>query len=1042
MFRVFIDRPILCSSLFLLIILGGIIGFVKLPIAQYPSITPPLVEVTASYPGATADVVSQSVAAPLEQQLNGTPNMIYMQSNCSNTGSMTIQITFDADADPDIAAVDVQNRVKLAESRLPAEVVENGLKVEKKAAFLLMIITVHSDRKQYDYAYLSNFATINVMDFLRRVPGVGQIRNMASRYYSMRIWLNPQRMAGLGITVNDVRDVIKEQNSEAGVGTVGIRPNEGVSLILPFIATGRLTSVEEFEDIIIRANLDGSMVLLRDIAKVELGSSDYNRTSLFDGSEAAAIGVYLLPNANPVATARNIKRVLAENSGNFPEGIEYSFLYDYGRTVEAWIGAIVKNLIIAFAIAVVVVGVFLKNIRAALIPIIVIGSSFFGSFAILGLVGISINMLSMFGLIFALGFFVDDTVLIIHKTKTLIAEQNLSSHQAAIQSIKETAGTIITVSLMLAAVFILVGFIGGIPGKLFREFSNTLAVCVMISALVTLTLTPSFCALFLKQKTSANTAYEKEKSVHRTKNDRLYEIFSFFLRRPILGIFLLVLIIISSFVLSKIVPASFLPEEDHGYIFTEYILPDGASFERTSELVDRAQQYFINHPAVEHVLSITGISARIGVVESRGHSLIVLKPWSKRASGQTSAEAIINDAQQRMQYPEAVTFLFNPPTIPGLGTGGGFVFMLQDRTGVNWQGLVETTQKLLELGNASPVLQDMSTNMQAQVPQLYFDVDKNKAKMLGVSLPDIYGTMSAFLSSSYVNDFNLRNRVYRVKIQAAKRFRRFPSNFDQFYVKSSAGIMVPIGSLATIKPISGPGAKRRYNMFDAVTVLGRANDGYSSGEAIAEIERIAKEILPPGFGYEWSGITYEEIKAAGQTTPIFIIAILVILILLAARFESWLVPFAVICVIPIAITGAFVGLWIGQLENGLYFQISLVAVVGLALKYASVTAAYAKSQYDTGLKPAEAAINAVRLRLRPLMMSSFGFIPALLPLILARGAGAASRQSIAAGAFSGLITASVLGIFYVPFLFYLIFSIKDKFVSRIKSKEILQERAG
>lgn len=1040
MFRVFIDRPILCSSLFLLVVLGGIIGFVKLPIAQYPSITPPLVEVTASYPGATADVVSQSVAAPLEQQLNGTPNMIYMQSNCSNTGSMTIQITFDADADPDIAAVDVQNRVKLAESRLPAEVVENGLKVEKKAAFLLMIITVHSDRKQYDYAYLSNFATINVMDFLRRVPGVGQIRNMASRYYSMRIWLNPQRMAGRGITVNDVRNAIREQNSEAGVGTVGIQPNEGVSLVLPFVATGRLTSVEEFEDIIIRANLDGSMVRLRDIAKVELGSSDYNRTSLFDGSEAAAIGVYLLPNANPVATARNIQRVLAENSGNFPEGIEYSFLYDYGRTVEAWIGAIVKNIVIAFAISVVVIGLFLKNIRAALIPIIVIGSSFFGSFAILGLVGISINMLSMFGLIFALGFFVDDTVLIIHKTKTLIAEQNLSSRQAAIQSIKETAGTIITVSLMLAAVFILIGFMGGIPGRLFREFSNTLAVCVIISALVTLTLTPSFCVVFLRQKTRLNTNYDKEKSDHLTKKNGLYKILSFFFRRPILGILLLILIIASGFVLSKTVSASFLPEEDHGYILTEYILPDGASFERTSKLIDRAQEYFINHPAVEHVLSIKGISARIGVVESRGHSLVVLKPWSER-SVQTTAEVIINDAQQKLQYPEAITFLFNPPTIPGLGSGGGFVFILQDRTGTDWQGLVETTQKLLALGNASPVLQDMSTNMQAQVPQLHFEVDKNKAKMLGVSLPDIYGTMSAFLSSSYVNDFNLRNRVYRVKIQAAKRFRRFPSNFDQFYVKSSAGAMVPINSLATIKPVTGPGAKRRYNMFDAVTILGRANDGYSSGEAIAEIERIAKEISPPGFGYEWSGITYEEIKAAGQTTPIFIIAMLIILIFLAARFESWLVPFAVICVIPIAITGAFAGLWIGQLENGLYFQISLVAVVGLALKQASVTASYAKSQYDTGRKPAEAAINAVRLRLRPLMMSSFGFIPALLPLILARGAGAASRQSIAAGAFSGLIAASVLGIFYVPFLFYLIFSIKDKFVSRIKNKEILREKS-
>ncbi|MHC4322677.1 MAG: efflux RND transporter permease subunit [Planctomycetota bacterium] len=1027
MFRAFIDRPVLTSSIMLLIVMAGVIGLLTLPVSQYPPLTPPIVEVSCSYPGADADTVRQAVAVPLEQQLNGTPNMVYMSSNCASDGRLRIQITFDADADPDISAVDVQNRVKLAESKLPAEVRRLGIDVKKVAAALLMIIAVHSDQERYDYAYLSNFGTINIMDFIRRVPGVGIVSNIATRYYSMRIWLDPIKMNALNITVADIRNAIREQNAEAGMGTAGLQPVEGTQIVTPLRTRGRLQSAQEFEKIVLRSTPEGSVVLLKDVAEVKLGSSDYNRTSMFDGTEAAALSVSLLPQANPVSTARAIRRTLEENSKNFPKGVQYSILYDNGRNVEAWIFSAVKNLGAAVAIALVVVGVLLRRIRLMVIPVFIIPVTLLGVFAVMGLFDISINMLSLFGLIFAIGFILYDIIIIVHATHKSIEQKGVDIKEAASGTIKSQAGTIIATNIMLTAVFIVVGFMGGIPGRLFRAFSYTLAICVIISTMISLTLTPALCGFFLKKQSGSISGLSGKLS----RPNLFSKLVAAFARVPAIGALTVVIILAAGFAVYRDVPTAFLPEEDQGYILTEFELPNGAAFSRTSRMMDKADDYFRSLPTVQHVLSLKGISVRVGTIDSRGHFLVVLKPSSERRDPKKSAKAIMEKARIDVDHPEAITYLMNPPTIPGLGGGGGFFLILQERTGRNWEGLVQFTEELLQRCSECPILRDLATDLQTDVPQVWVEVDKMKAKTLGVSLTNIYSTVRALLSSSYVNDFNLLNRVYRVKIQAQTSYRDHPEDISNFYVRGRNNAMVPIESLVTIRKISGPGAKGRYNMFDAAGIFGIPRPGYSSGDAMAEVERILGEIMPPGFGYEWTAISYEEKKAAGQIGPILIVVGCVVILLLAARFENWLAPLAVLPMLLVAFAGAVVALWLTGVENGLYFQISIVALMGLTLKQTSVSIAAMIDLYRNGESPSSAAINGMQSQVKPLLISSFAFIPALFPLILARGAGAGSQGAIATGAFGGLLTVTVTGVLLVPSCFCLIFMLKETLWKRM-----------
>ena len=1038
MIRIFIDRPVLSSSILVLIFLGGVVGLINLPLNQYPEITPPLVSVSASLPGASADVAKQSIATLLEQQLNGTPRMQYMESGCTNTGGATITITFDADADPDIAAVDVQNRVKLAESRLPLEVVENGINVEKKAAFLLMFIAVYSDRPEHDYAYISNFSTINILDFLKRVPGVGSVSNIASRYYSMRVWLNPARMTGLGVTIADIRSAISEQNADAAAGMLGTQPIDGVSLFFPLMTGGRLKTVEEFENIIVRANPDSSMIYLKDIARIELGSSDYNKTSLFDGKEATILGVYLLPKANPVATARNIRRVLEENAKDFPAGLNYRIIYDYGQTIQSWLYQVGKGIVIAVIAALVVLSVLLRCKRVFLIFAFILPVIVVGSLGLFGIVGLNINMLSLLAVLFAVGFALDDLIQVFYQIQLCMKQEQLSIKEASLMAAKQKAPSILVTAFLLVSVLGVIGFMAGIPGKLYREFSYALAICIFVSALISVTIIPALFA-FLLRKTDIETIASIKFGQSKFKR-----IWSCFTSKPLLPLMVWAILTFGCYGLLKILPTAFLPEEDQGYILAEVILPDGTAFERTSKVMDRAVDYFTQHPAVDHIISVKGISARVGTIDSRGHFVVMLKPWSVRRKGGYTADSMIQQARMHYaEYPESLIFLFNPPTIPGLGAGGGFVLMLQDRTGRNWEGLVELTRMFIDLCNQSPVIQDASTNMQPSIPQFNFIVDKEKAKVFDVSLKDVYGTCSTLLTSSHVGDFNLMNRIYRVKLQAESRFRRFPSDLSQYYVRSSGGQMVPIATLVELIPTSGPGAKRRYNMFDATTVLGTPAPGYSSGQAIQEAESILKEILPPGFGYQWSGVTNEEIIASKQIVPMLILSFIIIIVLLAGLYESWITPAAVLPVITIVLAGALVALLVTGSANGLYFQISMVALVTLAIKQASITVSDLKTQNTLESSLEEFADIVAEKRLLPVLLVNVTIIIGLIPFVLAQGDGAATRRIFTVGVLGGLIANTLLGITLIPAFAYYVFKLQKKwFSSKMKTKNPIKEAVG
>jgi len=1015
--KLFINRPVLATAVLMLILLAGILGIISLPVNHYPEISPPIVTVGASLPGASADMAKQAVASIIEQNLNGTPKMQYMESTCTNTGGVNIKLTFAADANPDIAAVDVQNRVKKAEVRLPFETIEKGITVEKQGSTMLMMIAVHSDRPEYDYTYLSNFTTISIFDFIKRVPGVGGVSNLATRYFSMRVWLNPARMASLDVTVTDIRNAIKEQNSDKSAGTVGTQPTDGVSLFFPLITGGRLESVQDFEDVMIRTSADGSTVLLKDVARLELGSSDYNKTSRYDGKEATIISVSLLPKANPVATAKAIRQVLAENAKDFPKGISYSYVYDYGASIKLWLGSVVRGLVIAFIIIIFALAIILRNLRAVLVIACALPVIFIGAFALFGIFDLTLNMMSLLGVLLSMGLCLDDVIMIVYRTRRCLSEERHDAKGAALSAAQSLMQPVVVTALLLIAVFGVIGFMGGIPGKLFREFSYAMASCIFVSAILSISLVPALCALLLRKK-DAYVAAQKEGLFMR--------MVTVFAKVPLLGFVCWLMITGGAGWLAKTTPTAFLPDEDHGYIFAEIVLPDGAAFSRTSAAMDRMESYLMAHPAVDHIVSIKGVSARVGVLDSRGHFLVLLKPWAQRTAAGMDVRAIMKEAGAVLnQVPEAVTLLFSPPTIPGLGAGNGFLLKLQDRSGRNWDGLVEVTETFLAESEKSRVIFGVSTNMQASMPQIGFSVDERKTKALGIPVKDVYTTCSTLLTSAKVNDFNLGNRVYEVKLQADQAFRQYPGDIRHYYVRSGGGDMVPISALTEMEIATGPGAKSRYNMFDAVTVMGYSSPGFSSGEAIEEVQAILKRILPPGFGFQWSGITDEEIKASKQMAPMLLLVVVLVIILLAALLNSWILPFAVLPGITVALLGAFVALWLTGMKMDLYFQISLLALLGFAVKQASTTVSQAGVSYSEGLSPMASSLNAINARMFPVLLSLGCFLLGLSPFLFAEGAGAQTRRIFSVGVIGGGISMMVFGIMVTAVFTYIILSFQN-----------------
>ena len=1027
----FIDRPIFSIVISIVIVIVGVLGLFLLPIDQYPQIVPPVVKVSASYPGASAQTVTQAVATPIEQELNGTPGMLYMESTNSNSGSFSATITFDISTDPDLAAVEIQNRVKQAEARLPAEVVQNGISVEKQASSRLMTVTLRSNDPKFDEIYLSNYATLNVLDMLRRVKGVGSVSNVGSRYYAMQIWVQPDRLANLGLTVDDLQKALKDQNRESAAGVLGQQPISDIDITTPIIAQGRLSSVGEFEDIVIRANPDGSLIRLRDVARISLEAQSYNTESGINGGNAAVLNINMLPGANAMEVAESVKKEMEEISRNFPEGITYEIPFDMTSYISQSINEVYHTLFEALILVILVVFLSLQNWRATLIPVIAVPISLIGTFGIMLAFGFSLNMMTLLGLILAIGIVVDDAIVVVENVERIMNEEHLSPYEATKKAMQGLGSAIIATSLVLCAVFVPVSFLTGITGQLYRQFTITIAVSVLISTLVALTLSPAMCALLLKPDSG-----KKKNKLFRNINlwlargNRLYEkLIRKGLKHAHRVVAAFGISLIAIWVLNEIVPQSFMPQEDQGYFTVELELPEGATLERTRHITERAMNYLMSREDVEYVLNVTGSSPRVGTNQSRSQLTVILKPWEDRKS--SNLRDIMEEIREELKkYPESKIYLSTPPVIPGLGSSGGFEMVLEARSDASYADLQRAADTLLYYASQRKEISGLSSSIQNDIPQLYFDVDRDKAQMLGVKIADIFSTLKTFTGSIYVNDFNMFNRIYRVYIQAEAPYRAHKDNLGLFFVKGSNNAMIPITALGTTSYTTGPGTIRRFNMFTSTTISGEAAPGYSSGQAMAILEEIASKHLPKNIGIEWSGLSYQEKHVSGQTAYILALALLFVFLFLAAQYESWSIPIAVILSLPIAGVGAYLGNWICGLENNIYFQIGLVMLVGLVAKNAILIVEFAKDEVEKGNNAVDAVIKAAHLRFRPIVMTSLAFILGMLPLVFASGPGSASRQGIGTGVFFGMIVAITVGIIFVPLLFVWVYKLKSKIMKR------------
>ena len=1033
----FIDRPVFSTVISVIIVLVGIIGLTLLPIDQYPNIVPPVVRVTASYPGASAQTVAQAVATPIEQELNGTPGMLYMESKNTNSGSFTANITFDISSNPDLAAVEVQNRVKQAEARLPVEVVQNGISVEKVAANKLVTVTLLTDDPKFDEIYLSNYATLNVLDMLRRVPGVGRVSNVGSRYYAMQIWVQPDKLASLGLTVQDLQKALKDQNRESAAGVLGQQPIENVDVTIPITATGRLSSVNQFENIVIRAGQDGSIIRLKDVARVSLEAQSYNTESGINGGNAAVMDVYMLPGANALEVAENVKKEMQEISKSFPEGITYDIPFDMTTYISESIHHVYKTLFEALLLVILVVFLSLQSWRATLIPAIAVPISLIGTFGVMLIFGFSLNMMTLLGLILAIGIVVDDAIVVVENVDRIMREEHLSPYEATKKAMQGIGGALIAMSLVLCAVFVPVSFLSGITGQLFRQFTVTIAVSVIISTIVALTLSPVMCSIFLKPPQPD----EKKNFIFRKINEglasgnRFYEKMiraSLHHRRRMAAFFGVT--IIGIWVFSSLVPSSFMPKEDQGYFTVELELPVGATLERTRVVTDRAMAFLMRQPDVQYVLNVTGTSPRVGSNQSNSQLTVILKPWKERK------ETDINKTMETVRdslsvYPESKVYISTPAVIPGLGTSGGFSMVLEARGDATYEDLQRAADTLMFYASQRKEFTGLSTNVTRDIPQLFFDADRDKIQMIGVPLADVFSTLKAFTGSIYVNDFNMFNRVYRVYIQADAPYRAHKDNLNLFFVKSSNGTMVPVNALGSTQYTTGPGTINRFNMYYAITVNGEAAHGYSSGQAMDLLESIAREHLPDNIGIEWSGLSYQEKKEGGQTGVVLGLALLFVFLFLAAQYESWSIPIAVLLSLPIAIAGAYLGVWALGYEANVYFLIGLVMLVGLVAKNAILIVEFAKEEVEKGKPLEEAAVTAAHLRFRPIVMTSLAFILGMLPLVFATGPGSASRQDIGTGVFFGMIVAITAGIVFVPFFFVQIYKLREKMSGKRKKNK-------
>ncbi len=1037
--RFFIDRPIFASVISIVIVIAGLVTMRTLPIAQYPEISPPTVQVTANYPGANAEVVAETVAQPIEEQVNGVEDMLYMSSTSSNTGSYTLTVTFEVGTDLDMAAVLVQNRVAIAEPTLPEEVKRLGVSTKKQSTNILLIASLFAPEEAYDTLYLSNYATLRIKDELARIDGVGDVRIFGARDYSMRIWLDADRLKARELTTSDVVAALREQNVQVAAGMVGQDPApSGQSFQYTVTTLGRLNNVEQFGDIIVKNAPGGRLTRVSDVARIELGAKNYGERTQYKGKPSVAIGIYQLPGANALDVADQVQAKLAHLSKDFPEGMAYHVPFNTTTFVDTAIEEVVQTLLIAVLLVFITIFVFLQDWRATLIPALTIPVSLIGTFAVMAALGIGINLVSLFGIVLAIGIVVDDAIVVVENAVRNINELGLSAREATIQAMQEVTGPVIATTLVMLAVFVPTAFLGGITGQLYRQFALTISAATVFSSINALTLSPALCALVLRpSKVSHNWFFRLfNNAFDRTRN--IYaRLLSVLIRRAALTLILFLVLAGGAFWGFSRLPTGFVPAEDQGYAFVSIQLPDAASVERTAEVVEEINRRFAKMDGVRDWVSIIGFSL-IDMAPSSNMATVwvVFDPWQERSAPHLKQDALVGRMWQEFaDIQEARIFAFVPPAIRGLGFAGGFLMELQDRGGVGLDTLQQVAGGVIQAANGQSQLQRVYSTFRANVPQLYADVDRTQAKTLDIPLNNVFDTLQAYLGSVYVNDFNKFGRTYQVKVQADAAFRSSAEDIRRLEVRNSRGQMIPLGSVVDIDEAVGPQLVKRYNMYPSATINGRAGPGHSSGEALALMEQLAESNLPASFGFEWTGMSYQEKITSSQTLLIFLLAVTFVYLVLCAQYESWSSPLMVILSVPLALIGTVGAVMIRGMDVNVYTQIGIVLLIALASKTSILIVEFAKSKREEGEEIVEASMGAAALRFRPVLMTAFTFILGVFPLVIASGAGSASRQALGTAVFGGMIAATLLLLIFVPVFYVVIQRASENIRARWKGQK-------
>ncbi|MFH1117775.1 MAG: multidrug efflux RND transporter permease subunit [Pseudomonadota bacterium] len=1020
--RFFIERPIFASVISIIIVFAGGMAVFTLPISQYPEIVPPVVQVKAYYPGADPQVIAETVAAPIEQQVNGVENMLYMSSQSSADGSYTLNVTFELGTNIDMNTVLTQNRVAAALAQLPEEVQRQGVTTKKVSSALVAVISFYSPDGRYDDLFVANYLTIYVKDVLSRIRGIGDVMTFPSKDYSMRVWLDADKLRARNLTVEDVVKALRQQNVQVASGQLGQPPVPKDQVYQLSVNTlGRLTDVEQFQDVIVKTGEGTRAIRVKDVARVDLGGKAYDTMSLFNGRQAGTMIVYQSPGSNAVEVTKQLVNTLDEIKKTFPQGLEYRVIYKISDFIDASIHEVIKTLFEAFGLVVLVVFIFLQSWRATLIPLIAIPVSLIGTFAVMPLLGFSINMVTLFGLVLAIGIVVDDAIVVVENVERNMAEHGMSPKESAIKSMEEVSGAVIGTTLVLMAVFVPPAFLGGITGELFRQFSLTIAISTFFSSINALTMSPAMCALILKPRHgSGNFFFRGFNSVFDKTTAWYTRIVSAGVRR--IGIMMVLFggLVVLGLVAFQRVPTGFLPLEDDGLVLVNVQMPDGAALNRTTETVETVGKIITRTKGVDSWAALVGYSMIDSASSNLATFFVPLKPWSERLGKKRSREVVMKElAAEFRKIPEGLVFAYTLPPVIGLGTGGGFEMQLLDKANLGFKALEQAGTELADAGNKQDDLTGVVATFRATYPNVFLEIDRTKALALKVPLEKVFDTLQTYLGSAYVNDFTKFSRTWQVRVQADSAFRRTPEDISQLYVRNDEGKMIPLGTIVNARYEVGPMRVDRYNLFPTAKVMGSAAQGYSSGQALGTMEGLSGKVLPPGMSFEWTNMAYQEKKSSGQGAMVFVVAIFVVVLILAALYESWADPIAVVLIVPLAVLGSAIGLLIGGLDNNVYTQVGLVLLVGLSAKNAILIVEFARDTRAQGKGLIEAVMEASKLRFRPILMTAFSFILGVLPLVSATGAGAVSRVSVGTVVFAGMLGVTILGVFFTPALYVL-----------------------